>query len=61
MNNTIDNLKDVANSEGISTLLEFFGIGRFYKRFDQGNDIDVKEIMKNMDIILYKNLLNYKI
>ena len=43
----LNNLKDIANKVIVSHFAEeFFGVGQFYKIFDQVSDTDVKEIMK---------------
>jgi putative phosphoribosyl transferase len=46
-NDTIDNLKVIADKIIIPYVIdEFFGVGQFYKNFNQVSDKDVKEIMK---------------
>lgn len=44
---TIDNINEIADRVIIlHTVEEFFGVGQFYKNFNQVSDQDVKEIMK---------------
>jgi putative phosphoribosyl transferase len=44
---TIHDLKEIADRIVIPHIVEeFFGVGQFYKNFNQVSDKDVKEIMK---------------